>query len=115
MEVITISGITQLQDLIDAPKFRDIIIAGINTAEGWLGEADKFLAAGKYDEAEEMWKKAFDNLKWIALNVVQRRLRVGKNEGGEIRGRLRDFWRRLMIFGLKRKLAPASVKTVKIS
>jgi|SRR3990172_2024323 len=109
MEVITISGITQLQDLIDAPKFRDIIIAGINTAEGWLSEADRLLAAGRYDDAEEMWKKAFDNLRWVALNVIQRRLRVGKNEGSEVSKRFREFWRRIMIFGLKRKLAPATV------
>jgi len=34
---------------------------------------------------------------------------VGKNEGSEVSKRFREFWRRIMIFGLKRKLAPATV------
>jgi len=102
-------GISQLQDLLNVVRFRDIILAGINTAEKWLDEGDAAIKVGQFDQAEELWKKAFDNLRWIALNLIQRRLRIGKNEGAEVRGRFRNFWRRLMIFGLKRKLAAATV------
>ncbi len=102
------SGITQLADMINPHKFRDIIIAGIDEAERHLDDGDRLLATGQFDMAEESWKKAWSNLNWIALNVIQRRLRVGKNEGAEVRKRLREFWRRTMIFGLKRRLAAAS-------
>jgi len=102
-------GITQLQDLFNVQRFQDIILAGITTAEKWLDEGDKALMAGQFSQAEEAWKKAFSNLEWVALNVIQRRLMLGKNEGGEVRKRFRIFWQRLMIFGIKKKLIAASV------
>lgn len=102
-------GIAQLQDLLNPMRFKDIILAGITTAEKWLDEGEKAIQAGQFDQAEASWEKAWSNLRWIALNVIQRRLRIGKNEGAEIRVRLKRFWTRMMVFGLKRKLAAASV------
>lgn len=108
-EVITISGgISQLQDLMSNQKFAEIILAGINTSEKVLDLGDQAIAAGKFDEAEELWKKAWENMNWIALNVIQRRLRIGKNEPAEVRGRLRKFWMRIMVFGMKKKIAKAA-------
>lgn len=102
-------GISQLQDLLNVDRFKDYILAGINTAEKWLDLGDKAIAAGQFDEAEVTWVKAWSNFNWIALNIIQRRLRLGKSEGGEVRGRFRKFWMRMMAFGLKKKLAKASV------
>ena len=102
-------GITQLQDLLNVARFKEIILAGITTAEAVLDEGEQALQKGHFDQAEEAWKKAFSNLQWVALNVIQRRLKLGKNEGSEIRVRFQNFWKRLMIFGLKKKIAKAVV------
>ena len=108
-EILTISGgITQLQDLLSTERFRDIILAGINTSEKILDMGDQAIEAGKFDKAEELWSKAWSNMNWIALNIIQRRLRMGKTEGGEVRGRFRKFWMRMMIFGIKKKAAKAA-------
>jgi hypothetical protein len=100
-------GISQLQDLLSADRFRDILTAGIDSAEKWLDLGDKAIAAGQFDEAEATWVKAWSNFNWIALNIIQRRLRMGKNEGGEVRTRFRKFWLRMMAFGIKKKVAKA--------
>lgn len=108
-EVITISGaITQLQDLMSNQRFAEIILTGISTSEKILDLGDQAIASGKFDEAEELWKKAWENMNWIALNVIQRRLRVGKNEPSEVRARLKKFWLRVMVFGMKKKIAKAA-------
>lgn len=107
-EVITISGgITQLQDLMSNQRFAEVILAGIGASEKILDMGDQAVAAGKFDEAEELWKRAWENMNWIALNVIQRRLRIGKNEPSEVRARLKKFWIRIMVFGMKKKIAKA--------
>jgi hypothetical protein len=105
-------GISQLQDLLNVDRFREIIVAGIDTSEKWLELGDKAIAAGQFDEAEAAWVKAWSNFNWIALNIIQRRLRLGKSEGGEVRGRFRKFWLRMMAFGIKKKVAKAKAAAV---
>jgi hypothetical protein len=100
-------GISQLQDLLDADKFKEVILAGITTAEKWLELGEKAVEARQFSEAEDLWIKAWNNMSWIGLNIIQRRLRLGKSEGGEIRGRFRKFWMRLAVFGIKKKVAKA--------
>lgn len=102
-------GISQVRDLLDVVRFKEIILAGIATAEKYLDEGEKDILAGNFEHAEEKWIMAWDNMRWVALNVIQRRLRIGKNEGAEVRRAFRNFWRRMAEFGLKRKLAAASV------
>lgn len=101
--------ITQHVDLFDPQRFRAIIVGGIDTAEQWLSDGEKALLAGQFDIAEELWSKAWSNMQWIALNVIQRRLRIGKNESAEIRTRLRELWKRMMLFGFKKKIAAKTV------
>jgi hypothetical protein len=105
-------GISQLRDLMSSDRFAEIILAGINTAERVLDLGDQALAAGDFAVAEEMWTKAWSNFQWIALNIIQRRLRVGKSEGGKVGPRLRKFWMRMMTFGAKKKVARAKVAAV---
>lgn len=108
-------GISQLQDLLDADKFKEIVLAGITTAEKWLELGEKAVEERQFDEAEAMWVKAWSNMNWIALNIIQRRLRLGKSEGGEIRGRFRRFWLRMASFGIRKKVAKAKAAMASIS
>lgn len=97
--------IDQLQDLINNQRFSEIIVAGIETTEKYLEAGEEAIAAGEFGAAEDLWVKAWSNLQWIALNVIQRRLRVGKNEGPEVRKRFKKLWLWMMTFGVKKKLA----------
>jgi hypothetical protein len=99
------NGISQLQDLLNADRFRDIVVAGINTAEAFLEEGEQAVERGQFDAAEAAWVKAWQNMSWIALNIIQRRLRMGKSEGAEVRKRFRAFWLRMAVFGIKKKIA----------
>jgi hypothetical protein len=80
----------------------------IQATNDLLDEADRSLEKGKTAEADEYYTKAWDNLRFIALNIVRRRIHLSKKEGGKVKRGLRELLRRVFLFGIKRDVIQVS-------